>query len=150
MSHNKRSPTCHPMYYYKQESTHPMSHNKISPMCHPMYYDKQESTHPVSHNKIIPTCYQMYYDKQESTHTISHNKRSLMLKLSNILFKLCMHECMVCVAFPCRKVCTKSSYTLLCWVGRVVWDVGCGMWGLKHMIDPEYMGKAIPKVGKQK
>jgi hypothetical protein len=112
------------MYYDKQVSTHPMSHNKRSPTCHPLYYDKQVSTHPMSHNKRSPTCHPMYYDKQVSTHPMSHNKRSLMSKMSNILFKLCMHGCMVCVACPCRNICTKYSYTLLCWVGRAVWDVG--------------------------
>jgi ribosomal protein L31 len=124
MSHIKRSPTCHPMYYDKQESTHPMSHNKRSSTCHPIYYDKQESTHPMSHNKRSSTCHPMYFDKQESIHPMSHNKRSLISKLSNILFKLCMHEFMVCVACPCRNVCTKYSYNLLCWVGCAVWDVG--------------------------
>jgi hypothetical protein len=123
MSHNKRSPTCHPMYYNKEAITRPMSHNKLRHTSHPMYYDKEASTHPMSHNKRSPTCHPMYYDKEASTHPMSHSKRSLMSKLSNILFKLCMHECMVCVACLCRNVCTKYSYTLLCWVSRVVWDV---------------------------
>jgi hypothetical protein len=124
MSHNKLRPTSHPTYYDKEASTHPMSHNKRSPKCHPMYYDKESSTHPMSHNKRSITCHPMYYNKEASTHPMSHNKIILMSKLSNILFKLCMHECMVCVACPCRNVCTKYSYTVLCWVGRAVWDVG--------------------------
>jgi hypothetical protein len=96
-----------------------------------MSYDKQVGYYPV----IQLT--QMLYDKQVGSYLMTHIELRRMFNSTqwctpnkqemaqvNILFRLCMQKCMVCVACSYRNICTKYSSPLLCWVGGPMRKVG--------------------------
>jgi hypothetical protein len=70
-------------------------------------------THPMSHMKFL----------KMSNFTQCCTPYKYKMSQVNILFRLCMHECMMCVACPCRNICTKYYYTLLCWVSILMGEV---------------------------
>ena len=115
------------MSHEKLLGAHPMSHytNSRLTQCH--IIQKARSPNVPRKTTRSPPNVTLY---KKMSHPMSHYKqvwlcttRNIVLITSNTLFTLCMNECMVCVACPCRNVCTEYSYTLLSWVCYSVWDV---------------------------
>jgi hypothetical protein len=153
-------------------SIHPMYPPNVKVRLRPMYpmYSspnviRQTSKHPPTQchiiqealcltqcnttNKQAPTQCHIIKEALCLTQCITTNKQAPTQChiIKEALCRNCQIYCLnyVCTNEWCVLHVVAETYALNIrtpfFVGSVV---SCGMWGLKHMIDPEYMGKAIP------